>query len=141
MRTFLLFLICGILYLDGKGQSDSSKSPNCNFLNLVQFKDGKAKIEIVAIITEVGKVSDKEILKELENKGMLKSKDFGYALNFHPVGCNTTYYISSRDSSSAALSLFKLGGVETKTKLTCTVFEKYKLWDYPFFVIDKVQLD
>jgi len=141
MKTSLLVLICGILYLDSIGQTDSTKSPNCNFLNVIQFKDGKAKIEIEAIISEVGKVSDHEILKTLEINGMLKSKDFGYALSFHPVGCNKTYYISSRDSSVGALSLFKLGGIETKTKLTFTVFENYKLWDYPFFVIDKVQLD
>lgn len=92
------------------------------------------------MVNEVGKISDRETLKKLESKGILKSKDFGYALVFHPIGCEKTYYISCRDSGKQALSLFKLGGEETKVKLSCIVFENYKLWDYPYFIVDKVKL-
>lgn len=142
MKNLILYLATALLtYNQANAQNDSTQLSNCDFLNSIKFKNGIAKIKIKAITNEVSRMSDMNILKKLEKEGKLRAKDFGYAVVFRPIGCSKTYYISSRDHSKNALSLFKLGGVETNITITCIVFENYKLWDYPFFIIDKVQIN
>lgn len=141
MKKYLLFLF-GILLLHLQSRAQNVfATGECNMLDTLKFKNSIAKIQFRATTNEVGRVSDREILKKLEKAGKLKAKDFGYAIAFRPLGCTRTYYISSGDGGEDAQRLFKLGGIETNVRLFCTVYEKFKMWDYPFFVIDKVQIE
>jgi predicted Zn-ribbon and HTH transcriptional regulator len=107
----------------------------------LHFKNGIDTVLVEGIIIEMGKKTDQEILQNLEKEGKLKVKDFGYALSFKPASCSKSFYISSRDTSELVKKLFNEKFAGTKVLLTCIFFEKYKLYDSPFFIIDKVQME
>jgi hypothetical protein len=114
---------------------------SCDFLKNLIFKNGTDTIFIKVTITEIGRwPSGADIMKKLEKEGKLREKDFSYAIGFIPNNCNNEYYTASKDTGEVALSLFKPERTGTQILLTCIVFENYKMRDYPFFVIDKVQL-
>lgn len=129
------FLVC--VLLTGTTQMDVTDS-SCNFLKNLKYKSGKANIFVEATYLELGSISDEQILKKLEKDKYLQAKNFGYAVAFKVKNCSKLYYVSSQDRSPFANSLFTEQNPRS-VLLHCTVFRDYKLWDYQFFVINKIE--
>ena len=131
---FILNSICFQAYC----QNQLKIFDDCSFLENLHFKKGTDTVVIKATILELSKMPDSEILNDLEKKGKLKAKDFGYAIYFQPVNCAKAFGISSRDTSVVALSLFNPRTMGQQYLLTCVFYQDYKLFDFPFFIIEKV---
>lgn len=131
MRNILL-IISLLLCLNSTAQTS-----DCSFLNNINYKDGIGVILIKAELTEVGLRSDSPILTKLEKEGKLNEKDFGFAILLQPENCKSKYYVSCKDTSDLAKGLFTYTTPHCY-QVTLTVFQKYKIFDCPFFVINKI---
>ena len=137
-NTLLVLFILNSICFQAYCQNQLKIFDDCSFLENLHFKKGTDTVVVKATILELGKMSDRENLWDLEKIGKLKTKDFGYAIHFQPVNCAKAFYISSRDTSIVALSLFNPRTIGQQYLLTCVIYQDYKLFDYPFFIIEKV---
>jgi hypothetical protein len=134
--TLILIILIGFLYL---GWIKGIPGMDCAFLQHLQFRNGVDTVTARVVGLEVGIVTDQAILQKLERSGKLRARDFGYAFSFRPVDCPKTYYISSSDTSSRAMAVFKAASVGKLFEIRCIVFKDFRLQDDPFFVIDCIK--
>ena len=140
MKEFLVIVVISVFYPCFANCQEVAKSDSCNLFNTLKFRNGIDTILVRGTLIEMGMWPPGDSnLKKLEKEGKLKEKDFSYAVGFIPDNCTKQYYIASRDTSKIAKSLFNPKCIGTHILVICIVFENYKLWSYPFFIIDKIE--
>ena len=97
-------------------------------------------ISIKAVVVEMVEFDRSNELSELEKQGKVRVSDFSPSIAIHVNDCPRTYVVPSMAKGESINKLFRRGGRPVKVLLTCVVFQDYKAWDYPYFIIKEVKL-
>jgi len=123
-----IFIIIGFLisvYAMGQCVSDI-KLDTAIFYKHLKKND---TIYFKAIYYSLGKISQKNILKKLESKKVIHSKDYKTAISFIPLGSNNLLYLPYKDNDYYIYNV--LYEEQNKGKIIC--IRAVLISDLPFF--------
>ena len=97
-------------------------------------------IHFLAKYTDLGKVSQREVLLQLGGKGLIKFKNYKSALAFIPLGSFDSFYLPYKDTDQTMVNLLvKEINSEKIICITGVIFRGFeKVNKKPFFLIDRI---